>query len=94
MRVAGVGLAGHGGEGVAQVTPVARKAAGVMAAGPRIVVEGAVVAVTRDAALLLQLHQGLDLMVVGLGVGSTAAAVPAAAVRRPGEVPKIQRGGD
>ena len=93
MRVARVVLARHGWERVAQVAPIPRKTAGIMSAGPGVVVERTVMAVARDTALLLQLHQGLDLMVlmVGLGVGAAAAAT---AVRRPAQVPEIQRGGD
>ena len=51
-------------------------------------------AVARDTALLLQLHQGLDLMVLMVGLGVGAAAATATAVRRPAQVPEIQRGGD
>jgi len=69
VRVAGVVLPRHGREGVAQVTPVTRKTARVMAAGAGVVVQRPVVAVAGYAALLLQLHQGFDLLLVVLMVG-------------------------
>jgi hypothetical protein len=69
MRVAGIVLPGHRRKRIAQMrSPIAGKAAGIMSARSRVVVKGAVVAVAGYAALLLQLHQGLDLMMVRLGV--------------------------
>ena len=82
VGVAGVVLAGHGREGVsAQVAPVAREPLG------GVVVVWAVEAVAGHA-LLLQLHQGLDL-VVRLRVRA-APAVRVAGVGRPGQLTEVE----
>ena len=82
MRVARVVLAGHGREGIApQVTPVTRKTC------VGVFVVTSVEAVARHA-LLLELHQTLDLM-VGLGVGASPAVV-VAGVRGPGQLTEVK----
>ena len=74
MWVPAVVLSGHRREGVAKMTAVRREPV-VRAPAPALVVEGPVVAVARDPALLLQLHQGLHLghkgrrYVEGVGAG-------------------------
>ena len=91
MGVAGIILARHRGKRIAQVAPVGRKA-GLVVAAP-VVVETAVVPVAGQPPLLgLQLHQRLDLGLGGLRVRTAAAAaraVSGAAVRRPGQFPKV-----
>ena len=82
MRVAGVVLAGHGREGIAtKVSPVTRKTC------VGVLVVTSVEAVARHA-LLLELHQTLDLM-VGLGVGASPAVV-VAGVRGPGQLTEVK----
>ena len=82
MGVAGVVLARHGRERVApEVSPVTGKTR------VWVFVVTSVEAVARHA-LLLELHQTLDLM-VGLGVGASPAVV-VAGVRGPGQLTEVK----